>query len=183
MSDAELSNTSGTFDKNSKGSDHKEITIPLKLNGNVIISIDKLEEGRNYRIDTDGIVLLINYLNTLTEDTDLKINLASGKSFSFHLKVTDTTYKEPDVTPGPTVSPTPVPPSTPEPTPDQGKGSDNNSSDNSGGAGGSGNDSQNTPAATGDTSEAGILLFLMISSILAASVLVIYIKRRSVKDI
>ena len=181
--DAELSNTSGTFDKNSKGSDHKEITIPLKLNGNVIISIDKQEEGTDYRIDTHGIVLLMNYLNTLTEDTDLKINLASGKSFSFHLKVTDTTDQEPDVTPGPTVSPTPVPPSTPEPTPDQGKGSDNNSSDNSGGAGGSGNDSQNTPAATGDTSEAGTLLFLMISSILAASISVIYIKRRSVKNI
>lgn len=88
--DAELQSEGGVFDLNPEGEAHQDLWIPIALNGNVIASVDGLEEGTDYLVSADGITVASGYLEKLNADTALKIRLFSGAELIWQVEIINT---------------------------------------------------------------------------------------------
>ena len=88
--DAELQSEGGVFDLNPDGEAHQDLWIPIALNGNVIVSVDGLEEGTDYLVSADGITVASGYLEKLNANTELKIRLFSGAELIWQVEIINT---------------------------------------------------------------------------------------------
>lgn len=87
--DAELQNQGGIFDLSESSENHKDVWIPVSLNGNIIESIEGLSEGTDFKIDEDGVTVYTQYLNNFSDDIILDIQLFSGVILSYPIEIVD----------------------------------------------------------------------------------------------